>query len=585
MTHRRPLALVVVAALAASLIVLLASAAGAQTTLSRLVFVNGASADPVEVVVNGAPFAAELEFAAATDPYVGEAGDYAVTYSDASTFVAEVPPATAWTIVSGFGEDPNTMTAYPVTVAAIPDGQAVVSVWNATATGIGITVDGSAVVVPPGELAISKTVPGGTSVSVNVGGTTVEIAPEADNYIDVFAVTDGTNVGVAQAIIPAMSALVEAITAPTVPDVVGQPASDATTALLNLGYQVVETSAPSDTVAAGLVISTQPAAGTELASGSEVIIVVSAGPSTVAVPDVVGQSVADAQSALEAAGLTSTTTEEPDADVEAGLVISMNPAAGIAVAPGTSVALVVSTGPEDVEVPDMLGLTADEATELGDSIGLTVSVVEDPSDPDPDGFVVEQDPLAGQVVPAGTEVIVQLSPATQDPWTSIKLDPDRILTAGGINFEPGSVSQVSVVTTTLAASAVVRTNGQWVLTIDTNSLDPTVTYPVLVTGTAEDGTAYEQTFTLPAPGEETTVPVEPESTSIPGWVWLVLIIALVAIVIIGVLLVRNTGGSDEPEPEDSTALAEEGAATNEESPAVDGDLAEGPAEDDTSPTT
>ena len=146
--------------------------------------------DPVDVVVNGVAFATELEFAAATDPYVGEAGDYAVTYSDASSFVGEVPPATAWTIVSGFGEDPNTMTAYPVTVEAIPDGQAVVSVWNATATGIGITVDGNAVVVPPGELAISKTVAGGSSVSVNVGETTVDIAPEADNYIDVFAVTD-----------------------------------------------------------------------------------------------------------------------------------------------------------------------------------------------------------------------------------------------------------------------------------------------------------------------------------------------------------------------------------------------------------
>ncbi len=81
MAHRRQLALVLAAALAAGLIALVASAAGAQTTLSRLVFVNGASADPVDVVVNGATFATELEFAAATDPYVGEAGDYAITYS------------------------------------------------------------------------------------------------------------------------------------------------------------------------------------------------------------------------------------------------------------------------------------------------------------------------------------------------------------------------------------------------------------------------------------------------------------------------------------------------------------------------
>ncbi len=303
------------------------------------------------------------------------------------------------------------------------------------------------------------------------------------------------------------------------------------------------------------------------------------------VPDVVGQPVADAQGTLEAAGLMSTATQQSDPDVEEGLIISMNPAAGIAVAPGTSVALVVSTGPEDVEVPELLGLTADEAIELGDAIGLPVTVVQDPDDPDPDGIVVEQDPLPGQVVPAGTELIVQLSPATQDPWTSIKLDPQRILTAGGINFEPGTVSAASILTTSLSANAVVRTNGHWVVTIDTNTLDPNVTYSVLVTGTAEDGSAYEQTFTMPAVGEKTEEAQEPESTSIPGWVWLVLIIALVAIVIIGVLLVRSTGGSDEPEPEDSTALAEQGAATNEESPAVDGDLAEGPSGDDTAATT
>ena len=178
-----------------------------------------------------------------------------------------------------------------------------------------------------------------------------------------------------------------------------------------------------------------------------------------------------------------------------------------------------------------------EATELADATGVTLTVVEDPDEPDPDGLVVEQDPVAGTTVAFGTEVSVQLSPATEGAWASIKLDPDRILTAGGVNFEANSVSEVSILTTSLTAKDVVDDSGYWIVTIDTTSLDPTIAYEVLITGTEEDGTAYGQTFNLPPVGETVDVPQEEEG--IPGWVWIILIVVIVALAIIGVLLVMD----------------------------------------------
>lgn len=70
--------------------------------------------------------------------------------------------------------------------------------------------------------------------------------------------------------------------------------------------------------------------------GTDVNIVVSTGPevpATVPIPDVAGQTAADAQATLEAAGFTVTRVEQSSTDVEAGLVIETNPSAGTAVAP------------------------------------------------------------------------------------------------------------------------------------------------------------------------------------------------------------------------------------------------------------
>src|SRR5437773_2537078 len=115
----------------------------------------------------------------------------------------------------------------------------------------------------------------------------------------------------------------------------------------------------SSTVASGSVISESPTAGTRVASGSAVSLVVSSGPAQVAVPNVVGQTQATATRAITGAGLTvGTVTMQSSSTVASGSVISESPTAGTRVAIGSAVDLVVSSGappPTQVAVPNVVG--------------------------------------------------------------------------------------------------------------------------------------------------------------------------------------------------------------------------------------
>src|SRR5205814_8625985 len=119
----------------------------------------------------------------------------------------------------------------------------------------------------------------------------------------------------------------------SVPNVVGQThaASPCTTPFRGLTLGTV-TMQSSSTVASGNVISESPAAGTSVAKGSAVNLVVSSGapaPGQVAVPNVVGETEAAATSAITGAGLTAgTVTQQSSTTVASGRVIREIPAAG-----------------------------------------------------------------------------------------------------------------------------------------------------------------------------------------------------------------------------------------------------------------
>jgi hypothetical protein len=127
------------------------------------------------------------------------------------------------------------------------------------------------------------------------------------------------------------------------PDVVGLTQAAAEQAITGAGLTVgTIIQAYDNTVPAGNVVSQNPSAGSAVPPGSTVDLVVSLGPEPVPVPDVVGLTQADAEQAITAAGLTvGTIIQAYDNTVPVGNVVSQNPSAGSAVAPGSTVDLII----------------------------------------------------------------------------------------------------------------------------------------------------------------------------------------------------------------------------------------------------
>lgn len=140
----------------------------------------------------------------------------------------------------------------------------------------------------------------------------------------------------------------------TVPNVVGQAEATATANITAAGFTTSKSGdAYSNTVPAGSVISTNPAAGATPGCGTNVTYVKSLGPCVV--PNVVNMLPADACTAIVNAGFVATKTYDWSATVAKGRVISSTPAAGATPGCGTTVNFVVSQGPIPVACFDPCG--------------------------------------------------------------------------------------------------------------------------------------------------------------------------------------------------------------------------------------
>ena len=159
----------------------------------------------------------------------------------------------------------------------------------------------------------------------------------------------------------------------TVPDVTNYLQADAEQQLKNLGVSVLVTQAVEPTVASGSVIRTDPAAGSQVAAGSTVVVYVSRPQvsTTAKVPSLVGlSSVNDARTLLVQNKLGLGSTTEQYSDKPAGTIIGQNPAAGSTVKVNGRVSVTVSAGPEpEPEVPEEPASSAessDSASSSGD---------------------------------------------------------------------------------------------------------------------------------------------------------------------------------------------------------------------------
>src|SRR5262249_15131223 len=155
---------------------------------------------------------------------------------------------------------------------------------------------------------------------------------------------------------------------------------------------------PSDDVDSGKVTRTTPPAEQSVESGSNVDVFVSNGSAPVRVPEVSGMDQVAATQTLNNAGLRVQKASQPSSSVAPGTVIDSNPPVGTQVGRGSLVTINVSTGPEQVQVPNVINRTQSAATQQLTGVGLDVRVVQVPSTPASDGKVITQSPSFGSTV-------------------------------------------------------------------------------------------------------------------------------------------------------------------------------------------
>ncbi|CAN5255651.1 N/A [soil metagenome] len=192
------------------------------------------------------------------------------------------------------------------------------------------------------------------------------------------------------------------------PALARRPLDDALAALAVIPVRSTQEQAYHEEIPSGAVIGFDPPAGTELRRGDPVTVVVSRGPAPVDVPEVVGMTAEDATAALEGGGLTVAPVEEFSDDIAAGVVIRQAPGPNAGqVERGTTVEIVVSKGPDLVEVPDVVGLTRADAEEALSSAGFEVDSTCFLCGSG--GVVNRQDPAGGTLFKRGSTVSILLS--------------------------------------------------------------------------------------------------------------------------------------------------------------------------------
>ena len=192
-----------------------------------------------------------------------------------------------------------------------------------------------------------------------------------------------------------------------VPNVVTLTEEEAREKIGDAGLTVGEiTREASDTVRVGRVISQSPSADDFVDPGTVVDLVVSAGKPEKAVPSVIRSSRSEAVSILRGEGFRWELIER-ESDEEKNEIIEQDPAPGTMVQEGSVVTLYYSDGPE--EVPNVVGMTEEDAIRAIESAKFKVEVVESDDTTELAGIVFRQIPESGQPQPKGTTITIFVS--------------------------------------------------------------------------------------------------------------------------------------------------------------------------------
>jgi len=181
-------------------------------------------------------------------------------------------------------------------------------------------------------------------------------------------------------------------------------------------------------VAAGLIISQDQPAGKAVKVGRVVNVAVSLGPEMVGVPDVQRRALIEARLIIDRVRLQIGELREAfDEDVKGGFVISQNPQPGARLERGSPIHLVVSKGPQRIQMPLLVGRSLTEARRMLQELGVTLAAVKTvpTADMNPE-TIVDQSPSPGTRIRAQDAVTVTV---TVRPGQETTPPPSPVVTA------------------------------------------------------------------------------------------------------------------------------------------------------------
>jgi eukaryotic-like serine/threonine-protein kinase len=199
----------------------------------------------------------------------------------------------------------------------------------------------------------------------------------------------------------------------TMPDLRGKQGNEAVNQLIGVGLQdpnnsVVSTEVDSDQPP-GTVVGSEPAGGAQVPKAGQRVTLQIAKEPQIQVPNVAGQEAGTAQQLLQQAGFQVTVQSEESDSVPSGRVTRTDPGANAMVKRGSAVKMFVSTGPQNVQVPNVVGQQQGQATQTLQGAGFQVFVSQQgTTSPQDNGRVLAQNPSAGQQVPKGSGVTLTI---------------------------------------------------------------------------------------------------------------------------------------------------------------------------------
>ena len=231
------------------------------------------------------------------------------------------------------------------------------------------------------------------------------------------------------------------------PKVVGKDVSAARSALVKQGLIPELTYEESDKYTVGIVMRASVEEGTEIPVGTTVVLTV-CGNSGTRIPNVVGLTKEEAVELLTQAGFNVNISEVSSDEVDKGIVISQDPEGDVQAEEGSYVTIEVSKGPDlsgKTEMPNLIGMTEQEARNTLNAFGLKAGNVRTIIDSDPEnrGLVISQDIPAGELIDEGTAVNFDI--AGQQTY-SYSADISAPTSSEDPDYKPGTSVHLVVVT-------------------------------------------------------------------------------------------------------------------------------------------